>query len=97
MKNKLNNKQAKMLFTDILKGDVKRMGNYEIGDYNITIYLNKKTTNNQRVMAFYNRMKSKGLCVECGEKTDKYVRCLKCRTKRNNKRKKKNGRRTKRK
>jgi len=86
----LNKNQAKTLFRDILNGNVKRLGQFKINKYQISLYTNTDT-NSQRVMALYNRRKEKGLCVSCGNiKVEKYVSCKMCRERHNSLRRKRN-------
>ena len=89
MKQVLNLKQFKRLVADLISSKVKRLGQYKFRKYNISIYKQDVTgTGTQRVMALYQRRKEKGLCIQCGKKSKKYVRCESCREKANEARRK---------
>jgi hypothetical protein len=80
MKAKLNKNQANLLFDDIRTGEVKRLGNFNINGYSVTIYKeDKKGTFVQRNRAMQTRRKEVNVCVDCQGKMEKYVRCKSCR------------------
>lgn len=82
LNNKLNQKQAEDLFNDILVGNVRKLGNFKIDKYSVTVYEDKpEGTTNQRTKAYYTRRKEAGVCVECGDDMEHYVKCKRCRIK----------------
>ena len=82
---KLNETQAKCLIIDIIQQDVKRLGLYKIGKYNVAVTepTKKKLKKKNSISKYqkqYREKKAKGICVNCSRKaTPGYVMCKKCR------------------
>ncbi len=78
----INKKEFKTLCKNIETKEVDRFGQYKYNGYIITIYEpDNDQTGIQRMKALYKRRKDAGLCVSCGIKIDRFVRCKKCRDK----------------